>query len=69
MTTRLPIEPLLAAANAPSMEILAEWIGCTSRTMQRWKTHGVPLRAADAAAVNVGSHPAYIWMNDWDSAT
>jgi len=69
MTARLPIEPLSAVAHAPSIEIFAQRIGRSSRTVHRWKNHGVPRApaAADSAAVSIGSHPAYVWMADWGS--
>lgn len=69
MSNRLPIQPLLDAANATSLGVLADCIGRSRRTIHRWKNDGVPEGAADAAAIAIGSHPAYVWMNEWAPAT
>ena len=51
-----------------SVAELAARTGYSTRTIQRWKTHGVPLHAADAVAIRLGLHPAIVWT-DWYRAT
>ena len=38
--------------------------GYPLRTIQRWKTSGIPLYSADRLAIRLGVHPANIWP-DW----
>lgn len=35
------------------------------RTIHRWAAHGIPLRAADAAATAANLHPLEVWGNAW----
>ena len=35
--------------------------GYPLRTIQRWKTNGIPLYSADRLAIRLGVHPANIW--------
>jgi len=65
MSARLPIEPLMREAGAPTIGVLADTIGRSRRTVCRWNKHGVQRCAADAAAISIGSHPAYIWTHEW----
>ncbi|MFT3851963.1 MAG: hypothetical protein QM733_04390 [Ilumatobacteraceae bacterium] len=74
---RLPIGPLEAWLNlrdsntSPSADRqlggrlsgrrIAELIGVHQGIVQRWRADGVPLHAADRAAINAGTHPLAIW--------
>ncbi len=40
---------------------LARRSGYSVRTLQRWKTTGIPLHSADQLACRLGHHPATIW--------
>lgn len=51
-----PWDPLLV-----SSEELAELVGVTSRTWNRWRVDGVPILRADLAAVAIDAHPLDIW--------
>lgn len=46
------------------MAVLAELLGFSVRTLQRWRIAGVPDRHADQMAINLGCHPCVIWP-DW----
>lgn len=63
MSLRLPVGPLLA--RAPSVCELARRIDVTPRTIHRWQHDGVPLLAADRAAIALGHHPADLWPTDY----
>ena len=63
--TRYPFEPLATEAAAPTIGTLAGWIGVSARTIHRWARAGIPARQADHAAIAIGSHPAYIWPEEW----
>ena len=61
---KLSYDSLFAAAGRPkSRELLAEMVGVTRRTIERWVTDGVPYRAADEAASALGTTPSAIWEN------
>ena len=46
---------------------MAQLVGVSSRTWLRWQVEGgVPLWAADRAAVAIGRHPANIWPTFFD---
>ena len=40
---------------------LSRRTGYPLRTIQRWKTTGIPLHSADRLACRLGLHPATIW--------
>ena len=40
---------------------LARRSGYPVRTIQRWKTTGIPYYSADKLAIKLGLHPANIW--------
>lgn len=42
--------------------------GYPLRTIQRWKTTGIPLYSADRLAIRLGTHPAIIWPQWIDTA-
>ena len=65
MTPRLEFEPLAGEAPTSNVGQLAEMIGVTRRTIHRWARDGVPASKADHAAIAVGSHPAYVWADQW----
>lgn len=78
MNWRLPLGPLLALAiRGPRTQPgdlgqreLAELVGVTRRTVNRWAAEGVPLCSADKAAARLGYHPAEVWgrMFYWAAA-
>lgn len=41
--------------------------GYPLRTIQRWKTTGIPLHSADRLACRLGLHPATIWPTWFDA--
>lgn len=63
--SRLPFEALHREAGGESFQTLADRLGCTPRTLHRWKSSGVPLSRADDAAIRRGSHPACVWPETW----
>lgn len=48
---------------------LARRTGYPLRTIQRWKTTGIPLYSADQLACRLGLHPACIWTNWFNPPT
>lgn len=40
---------------------IAETLGCSRRTVQRWKITGVTIDIADEIAVALGAHPVELW--------
>ena len=62
---RLPFAPLEVVAGAPTIGVLAGWIGVTSRTIHRWANDGIPSQSADEVAIAIGSHPSYVWPDQW----
>lgn len=44
---------------------LAEMVGVTRRTVQRWKHSGLHPEMAERAAESLGEHPALIWGGAW----
>ena len=66
--TRLPFDALHREAGRPPIPRLAERLGCSARTLHRWKANGIPASKADHAAIGVGSHPAYVWPTQWPKA-
>lgn len=65
MTSSLPFDDLHREAGHEPILRLAERLGCSPRTLHRWKNTGVPASQADAAAIGVGSHPANVWPDRW----
>jgi hypothetical protein len=63
---RYPFEPLASEARTSTIGILAQRIGVSRRTLHRWAKNGVPVEQADRAAIALGSHPAYLWPDDWN---
>ena len=51
----------LAAVPASNLSELSRRTGSPLRTIQRWKTTGIPLHSADRLACRLGLHPATIW--------
>lgn len=47
-------------------EELAQRLGVTRRTVNRWTTRGIPVNNADKAATYLGFHPVTIWGFNWD---
>jgi hypothetical protein len=48
-------------ARAATAGGLAEQLGVSQGTVQRWRSEGVPLWAADRAAIRLGVHPHSLW--------
>ena len=44
---------------------LSRHTGFPLRTIQRWRTSGIPRNSADELAVRLGLHPANIWHTWW----
>lgn len=76
---RLPVAPLLALV-APSahrgpqeplngpVALLADRIGVTRRTVNRWARSGLDPWRADEVAVAAGWHPWEVWGDAWHHA-
>ena len=47
--------------NRTNLSELSRRTGYPLRTIQRWKTTGIPLHSADRLACRLGLHPASIW--------
>ena len=64
----LPTRPntgTIIADGTMTDQTIAEHLNTTSRTIQRYKQHGLPHAAADHLAIHIlGTHPALIW-HDW----
>lgn len=81
---RLPVEDLIVASGADKViarnraghlqvpapfTVLASRVGVRPRTVHRWIAEGgIPLDAADLAAVRCGRHPSEVWGDLWWSA-
>lgn len=50
-----------SATGDASTIALAELTGFSRRTIQRWRSTGVPDRHADTVAIRLGCHPCVIW--------
>lgn len=68
-TLRFPLEPLTRATQTTTRRQLAQVVGVTPRTIHRWAAAGIPLYAADRAAIAAGTHPLLIWPDDWAAAS
>lgn len=61
---RLPLEDLLRLVN--TFDAVASRVGVAKKTVYRWREEGgVPLNAADRAAVRLGFHPSDVWGQAW----
>lgn len=67
--TRLLFDGLHREVGREHFGLLADRLGCTRRTLHRWKNDGIPISKADKAAIKVGSHAAYIWPDQWQRRT
>ncbi len=47
---------------------LAELIGASRRTVCRWMSAGIPLRAAEDACDALSLHPCEVWGDEWIDA-
>ena len=66
MATLLDIR---AAVDGIDSGTIAERMGVSRRTVQRWLDNGVDVMLADTIAVKViGEHPIYVWGSDWANA-
>ena len=54
---RFPLDDITCT----NLSELSRRSGYPLRTIQRWKTTGVPLHSADQLAIRLGVHPANIW--------
>lgn len=61
-----PLQPLFDAAGTDDFTELAYLTGFSTRTIHRWKNTGIPDKAADRAACNLGLHPYTIWSEWFD---
>lgn len=69
-TTALPFEPLHRYAGMARPQKLADRIGFSARTVQRWITVGtIPWESADAAAIRLGARPSLVWPDIWETQT
>ncbi len=64
-STRLPFEPIASQTRGETIDIVAATIGVSRRTIHRWINHGIPAEQADRAAIALGTHPAYLWPEQW----
>jgi hypothetical protein len=58
----MPIRYPLAAIHYRNLSDLARVSGYPLRTINRWKTSGIPRYSADRLAIRLGLHPANIWI-------
>ena len=67
--TRLPFAPLEAAlvrdTGGCNVALWARRLGVNRGTVYHWEHDGVPVMAADGAAIRLGLHPALIWGDGW----
>lgn len=63
MSDRFDFAPL--RGRFTTMSNLAELVGVTRETVQRWARDGVPAKQVDAVAIAVGSHPVELWP-EWE---
>ena len=56
--TRFPLNEV----NYSNLSELSRRCGYPLRTIQRWKTGGIPRHSADQLAIRLGLHPANIWL-------
>jgi hypothetical protein len=62
---RFPISELESRLGGTSAAELAGFLRVSSRTVFRYRTHGLNIVQADRAAVAVGYHPAEVWPDWW----
>lgn len=63
----LSVEPL-ERRWAGSVRGLARVLDVTTATVYRWRREGVPVYAADRAAVALGAHPGELWPAWWQQS-
>ena len=61
---RVDLNQLPIMGTIISVAELAVRTGYSTRSIQRWKTHVMPLHAADVVAIRLGLHPGIGWR-DW----
>jgi transposase len=47
-----------------NMRVIADTVGVSYRTVQRWQRRGLTIWQADRVACRFGTHPSLIWP-DW----
>ena len=59
-------DPMPLLEIEPDRELLAQRLNVDIRTVQRW-ANGMTLyeARADRYAIELGSHPAYLWPTQW----
>lgn len=62
---RLPFAPLAQLCRGDDGR-LATTFGVQRRQIQRWKHDGIPVDAADRAALTIGLHPLNVWGSEWE---
>ena len=62
---RLPMSELESRLGDASAAELATVLHVSSRTVFRYRKHGLNVIQADRAAVAAGYHPAEVWQNWW----
>ena len=68
-TTTRHCQPTFSLDNVhrTNLSELSRRSGYPLRTIQRWKTSGIPLHSADRLACRLGLHPGNIWATWWDT--
>ena len=71
MAERFSIEPLAAVVagrtgSASSTAMIAQAVGVSGRTVQRWKRAGLSCWVADRAATELALHPSEVWDGWWE---
>lgn len=64
---RWPYRHLGEFCGGGSSTEVAVRVGRTTRTVERWRTAGLTLDAADRAACALGVHPSAIWPDWYDT--
>jgi len=66
---RLPLEPLVRTiGHTGGVALLADMLGVTSRSVNRWNRSGMPIRSAEDAAAAVNLSPWSIWVDEYADA-
>ena len=65
VSDRLPFEPITNQTRGDTIDTIAITIGVSRRTIHRWINQGIPTEQADRAAIALGTHPAYLWPEQW----
>ena len=66
-TTRQQLRFSLDEIRYTNLCDLARRSGYPLRTIQRWKTNGIPAHSADHLAIRLGLHPASIWESWYET--